>query len=342
MEGNCCSCPAVSVVLPFRNAADTLADCLDSIQKQSLRDYEVLLVDDGSGDESAQLVRKRAREDRRLRLIEPGKIGLVSALNLGISHSRADLIARMDADDVMHRDRLRLQFQFLREQPGISLVACRVELFPPDHIRDGYREYVRWQNECLDPDDIAENLFVESPLAHPTVMIRRSALVAVGGYREGLFPEDYDLWFRMHEAGHRMAKVPEVLLLWRERPNRTSRVDPRYNPYAFDRLRARYLARDRRIRSCNELVIWGAGRSARKRVRLLIEEGLRAEAWVDVDPRKIGRTTWGLSVHPPEWLDREDRPFVLSYVANHGAREKISAALEQWGYRRGVNYLCVG
>jgi glycosyltransferase involved in cell wall biosynthesis len=329
-------------VLPFRNAVDTLADCLDSIQAQTLQDYEVLLVNDGSDDASAQLVRSRAKEDTRLRLIEPGRIGLVPALNLGISLSRADLIGRMDADDIMHRERLRIQCEFLRSRPEISLVACKVELFPPGHIRAGYREYVRWQNECLDPADIAGNLFVESPLAHPSVMLRRSALDAVGGYREGPFPEDYDLWLRMHEGGLRMAKVPEVLLYWRERPDRTSRVDPRYHAQAFDRLRAQYLARDRRIRSCKEIVIWGAGRATRKRVRLLLKEGVRPGAWVDVDPRKIGRTIAGLSVHAPEWLDRKERPFVLSYVTNHGAREKICAALEQWGYRRGVNYLCVG
>lgn len=302
----------------------------------------MLLVNDGSDDTSARLVRTRAKEDARFRLVEPGRIGLVAALNLGISLSRSDSIARMDADDIMHRDRLRIQFEFLREQPGISLVSCKVELFPPGHIQAGYREYVRWQNECLDPDDIAANLFVESPLAHPSVMIRRSALHALGGYREGPFPEDYDLWLRMHEAGHRMAKVPDVLLLWRERPDRTSRTDPRYRTDAFDRLRAFYLARDRRVMSCKQLVIWGAGRSTRKRVRLLLEERVRPQAWVDVDPRKIGRTLWGLSVHPPEWLDRKDPPFVLSYVTNHGAREKICAALERWGYRRGVNYLCVG
>jgi glycosyltransferase involved in cell wall biosynthesis len=329
-------------VLPFRNALPTLPECLDSVQQQSLGDFEALLVDDGSGDGSAEIVRERAREDRRLMLLQPGRIGLVAALNLGIAHARAGLIARMDADDIMHPDRLRLQYERLHRDSDIALVGCQVELFPEHAVRAGYREYVRWQNRCVEPHDIAANLYVESPLAHPSVMMRKGAVEAAGGYAEGPFPEDYDLWLRMHEAGCRMAKVPRVLLSWRERHDRTSRVDARYSREAFDGLRARYLARDRRVRSARELVVWGGGRPTRLRVRRLLEHGVRAQAWVDVNPRRIGKTIWGLPVHPPVWLDREPRPFVLVYVTSHGARDEVAAALEGWGYRRGVDYLAVG
>jgi len=334
--------PAVSIVLPFRNEAEHVAECLESIRPQTLDDWELLAIDDGSEDDSPSIVCAFADRDPRIRLIQPGRVGLVGALNLGIGEARAPLVARMDADDVMHPDRLRAQVEFLDEHPEIAIVGTQVELFPEERVRDGYREYVRWQNGCVTPEEIAANVYVESPFAHPSVMVRMDALRRVGGYAEGPFPEDYELWLRMHAAGCRMARVPRVLLAWRERPERTSRVDPRYARDAFDRLRARFLARDPRLRSGREIVIWGAGRKTRLRARHLMDEGVRPIAWIDIDPDKIGRAVWDLPVHPPAWLDRAPRPFVLIYVASHGAREVIAPQLAAMGYRPGEDWLAVG
>jgi glycosyltransferase involved in cell wall biosynthesis len=334
--------PAISILMPVRDAAATLEEALDSIAQQSFGDYELLAINDGSADGSAALLASRAARDARVRLIQPGRVGLVAALNLGLWQARGELIARMDADDRMRPERLAAQRAFLLQNPGLALVACQVALFPAEQIQAGYREYVRWQNACLSPTEIAENLYVESPIAHPSVMLRRQPVLALGGYRDGPFPEDYELWLRMHAAGLPMAKLPQVLLDWRDSAGRASRSDPRYARLAFDRLRANYLARDARLHSGRPLAFWGAGRKTRLRARLLIEQGCGPLAWIDIDPRKIGQAVWGIPVHPPAWLAREPKPFVLVYVATHGARELIAADLEQLGYRRGADYLCVG
>lgn len=334
--------PKISVVLPIYNAATTLPECLESIARQTFKDFEVLAIDDGSTDGSAAIVHEAARQDARVRLLQPGRVGLVEALNLGVGKARAPLIARMDADDLMRQDRLEAQRAYLQQHPEIDLVASRVELFPAERVQAGYQEYVRWQNQCLDPDQIAANIYVESPFAHPSVMLRRDALVRLGGYAAGPFPEDYELWLRMHHDGARMAKLPHVLLAWRERDDRTSRVDPRYDRAAFDRLRARFLARDPRVRQGRELVIWGAGRKTRLRARYAIELGIKPSAWIDIDPRKIGNFVWGIPVHPPTWLDQRPRPFVLVYVTAHGARDFAAGLLAQWGYQAGADYLAVG
>jgi hypothetical protein len=218
-----------------------------------------------------------------------------------------------------------------------------VELFPPEEVRGGYREYVRWQNGVVEPWQVAAEIYVESPFAHPSVMARTEVLRAAGGYADGPFPEDYELWLRLHAAGHRMGKVPCVLLRWRERAGRASRVDPRYAREAFDRLRADFLARDPRVRPDREVVAWGAGRPSRLRARLAMDRGIRPVAWIDVDPRKIGQRVWGLPVHPPGWLaGREPRPFILVYVNSHGARDLIAARLGELGYRAGDDWLGVG
>jgi glycosyltransferase involved in cell wall biosynthesis len=334
--------PSISILLPFHNAAATLAECIDSIRAQTLADYEVLAVDDGSLDGSAALVAAWAASDQRVRLIQPGRVGLVGALNLGLRAARAPLVARMDADDLMLPERLAVQQAFLGRRPELSLAATQVELFPAELVRTGYLEYVGWQNRCLTPEQVAANIYIESPFAHPSVMLRRSAVEQLGGYADGPFPEDYELWLRMHRAGMPMARVPQVLLRWRERPDRTSRTDPRYGRERFDELRARFLADDPRIRQGRPLAYWGAGRPTRQRARHLIERGFPPSAWIDIDPRKIGHVVWGAPVHPPAWLAREPRPFVLVYVTNHGARELIDATLAELGYRPGQDYLGVG
>ena len=320
-----------------------LEACLDSIRAQSFSDYELLAVNDASSDRSVAILERRAREDGRIRLLHnPGR-GLVSALNHGLSRARGNLVARMDADDIMHPHRLQRQQDFLRRRPEISLLGTCVRLFPQSRIQKGYREYIRWQNRCLEPRDIAGDIYIESPFAHPSVMFRKKAVQALGGYRDGPFPEDYDLWLRLHHAGHQMAKLPDILLNWRERPDRVSRVDQRCSREAFDRLRAHHLASDPRLKARrDELVIWGAGRKTRKRCRHLLGHGYRPQAWIDIDPRKIGNRLDGVPVVSPGWLELDRRPFVLCYVANHGARDLIAGQLHAMGYRRGEDYLMVG
>ncbi|MET0048544.1 MAG: glycosyltransferase [Sedimenticola sp.] len=334
----------ISVLLPFRNSESTLEACLDSIAGQSFHDYELLAVNDHSDDNSGTLVEARATADPRIRLIHNRGRGLVDALNHGLSQADSPLIARMDADDIMHPERLQRQHEHLQRHPELSLLGCATRLFPEHLILNGYREYIRWQNGCNTPEQIADEIYIESPFAHPGVVFRKHCVERIGGYRDGPFPEDYELWLRLHRTGHRMAKLPDVLLDWRESPNRTSRVDLRYSRDAFDQLRADYLAHDPRLlKRRDRLAIWGAGRKTRRRCRPLLRKGFEPVAWIDIDPKKIGNKLEDVPVVDPQWLERQERkPFVLVYVANHGARELIAHDLHHLGYKRGTDYLVVG
>jgi len=334
--------PAVAVLLPFYNAADTLAETLDSVQAQTLTQFALIAVDDGSTDGSAEIVRRRMREDPRISLLQPGHRGVVGAMNHALSCCHSPLVARMDADDIMHPQRLARQSAYLQQHPTIDLVGSRVRLFPEELIQDGFAEYIRWQNGCVTAEEIAHNIYVELPIAHPSVMFRREVVQSAGGYRDGAFPEDYELLLRLHQRGHRMAKLPEVLLDWRDSGGRLTRTDSRYAREAFDRIRAHYLARDPRLQHHRPLAFWGAGRNTRKRVAHLQEHGFRPSVWIDIDPRKIGNIIDGARVVEPTWLAREEKPFVLSYVSNHGARDLIAAELQTMDYREGRDYLMVG
>src|SRR6185295_5154635 len=136
------------------------------------------------------------------------------------------------------------------------------------------------------PEEIAGARFIESPLVHPSVLIRRSVLAATG-YRDGPFPEDYDLWLRLVAAGVALAKVPRVLLTWREHPARATRRDPRYSPRNHRALKVEALL-DGPLARAAPLIFWGAGIEGKPLLRALRAHGRPALAIIDIDPRKIG------------------------------------------------------
>ncbi len=336
--------PAVSILMPFRDAGTTLGACLESIATQTLGDFECLCIDDGSSDGGPDLVAAAQRRDGRFRHIRSPGTGLVSALNLGLGRARTELVARMDADDLMHPKRLALQHAAMRHDPELSVLGSLVHAFSEHPLTAGFAAYVEWQNGRRSEQDIASDIYLESPLAHPSVMLRRKHVLAAGGYRHGPFPEDYELWLRLHQRGARLAKLPRILLQWRDHPSRLTRVDPRCARRAFDRLRAAYLAAEPRLLARRDrLVIWGAGRRTRQRAHHLLERGFSPVAWIDIDPRKLGNRIDGAPVVGPEWLrQRRPKPLVLVYVASHGARGLIEAELARLDYCKGVDYLHVG
>ena len=197
---------------------------------------------------------------------------------------------------------------------------------------------MRRLNDCLTSEQISQDIYVESPLVHPSVTFCKNIVQELGGYRDGPFPEDYDLWLRLHHAGHRMDKLPQTLLYWRAHPGSLSRTCSRYSREAFDKLRALYMASDPLLlKNRDHFVIWGAGRMTRRRTTHLQQQGFTPCAWIDIDPKKIG----SIPVHPPKWLET-NKPFVLVYVANHGAQELISNDLIRMGYQKGTDFFLVG
>src|SRR4051812_34987501 len=164
--------PLVSVLLPVRDGAATLARCLDSLERQTLHEHEVVVIDDGSADGSARVLDERARRDPRLRIVHTPPRGLVAALNAAAAEARAPVLARMDADDVAAPHRLEAQYTRLSAAPRVDILGSRVVWRGGDEANTaGMQAYVAWQNERLAHEEIVRDLFVESPLVHPTVML---------------------------------------------------------------------------------------------------------------------------------------------------------------------------
>ncbi len=329
----------VSILMPVFNAEETLAECLDSIFLQTLQNFEIIAVNDFSTDRSVEIL--RSYHDSRIHVVDNQYKGIVSALNSGLKLCQSDFVARMDADDVMYAQRLEKQFDVLSNKPDITLCATQARKFPEKIIKSGYIEYMRWQNACLTRQDIQNQIYIESPFAHPSVMFRKRRVTELGAYRDGEFPEDYELWLRLFHAGESMMKLDEVLVDWRESDGRLSRTSSRYSEAAFEQLRAEYLVKDKRLQD-RKIVFWGAGRKTRRRAQYLIDLGIDPVAWLDIDRKKVGNDYHGVKTFFPDWLMRQEKkPFVLNYVRNHGARNFCRQYLDEAGYVMGEDYLDV-
>jgi glycosyltransferase involved in cell wall biosynthesis len=329
--------PRVSVIVPFRDAAATLPAALESLRGQTLAAFECVLVDHGSTDASRAYACDAARRDPRFRLIAANG-AFAAALNRGVAAARAPLIARFDADDLAHPRRLERQCGLLDSDPSLALASCLVECFPAADLQPGMRRYERWLNGLRTPEAIRNALFVESPLVHPSIVVRRAALDAVGGYREFDGPEDYDLWLRLLLAGYDAAKVPEVLHYWRESPRRLSRVDTRYRRRRFLLTKLHHFPTA--VPPGTPLQIWGAGVTGRSWARHLQARGYRVQRLIDVDAHRWGRRIAGVEVHPPHAPERR-HGFLLAAAGAVGARACLENWLRQCGLRPWSDYLAV-
>jgi GT2 family glycosyltransferase len=330
--------PDISILLPVFDAAPTLPACLRSIARQTHSDWECILVDDGSTDASGELAATAAVADPRFRVITTPHRGLVPALNTGLAHCRGRYVARMDADDCMQRRRLALQAAALESAPELAAVGARIRFFPRPTLRDGMRRYEQWLNAMESAEDVRADAFVECPIAHPTLFARREILAA-HGYRDVGWPEDYDLFLRLHIAGHTIAVIPRRLLAKRCGPQCLSRTHRAYGVDRFTQCKAAHLADSFLLRS-DRYVLWGHGGTGRALRRALALHGKSPAAIVEVHPRRLGKTIHGAPVIAPDEL-REWRhlPLVAS-VAGASARGKIRAALGEMGYRELDDFVC--
>jgi GT2 family glycosyltransferase len=323
----------ISVVLPFRNAGATIDDALSGLLADGDPAREVLAIDDGSSDSGPARVRAWAARDPRVRLLQGGN-GLVAALNLGLERARGELIARMDADDIAHPERLARQRDYLCAHPSIAVLGCRVRAFSDEgEVGEGLQRYVAWQNGLITPQDHAHARFIESPLCHPSIVVRRTALRELGGYRELDGPEDYELFLRCVARGYALAKLPLELLQWRHRSGRATFADARYALAKFRSAKAPYLAQ---AIAGREIALWGAGPTGRRLARALAVHGVRTAMFIDIDPHKLGRTRQGVPVLTADALDPA-RHVVVAAVGARGARELIKRELDARGFREGDN-----
>ena len=328
--------PEISVILPFRNASGTIRRAIDSILGQTFKNFEFILINDGSDDHPTDILSEY--NDQRIKTIHLPTSGIVFSLNQGINISRGRYIARMDADDYAYPDRLELQLQFLKENRKIDVVSGVITYSGDRNKNLGYALHVDWINSLKTPEQIYLNRFVESPICHPSVMIRRKLFDEYGLYKVGGFPEDYELWLRLMDQGVQFSKVDAVILDWYDDKNRLSRNHANYDSEAFFEIKTKYFFKwFQKTFEFNPrpILVWGTGKSVIEKSKYLEDYNLEIVGYVDVI-RKKGNHINGKPVFFYE--DIPEGVFLLSYVSDRKGRQQIHEFLIKNNYEEGKDF----
>lgn len=215
--------PRISVILPVYNGAADLKKAIDSILAQTFIDFELIIINDGSTDESANII--DSINDQRVIVVHQQNAGLAASLNRAIEMARGVFVARQDQDDISLATRLACQLEYMEKNPRCALLGTRAEIWVGDC------KTMRVHDHPVDDASLRFELLFNNPFVHSSVMLKKSALEAIGSYTtdpDRQPPEDYELWSRL--ARHYMiANLPERMTIYREVPESMSRVGP--NPF---------------------------------------------------------------------------------------------------------------
>lgn len=215
--------PKVSVIMPVFNGEKFVREAIESVLCQTLQDFEIIILNDGSVDGTLQVI--SSIHDSRIRLFSHKNSGLPATLNKGIALAKAEYIARLDHDDMMLPDRLAKQYTFLEKNRNIGMVGTWAQIYV------GEQPVERFHKHPCSAHAIRLHLLFDNPFVHSSLMIRKSIFEVAGCYAENpdrLPPEDYELWSRFSKYCD-LANIPSVLTIYREVPSSLSRVS--VNPF---------------------------------------------------------------------------------------------------------------
>jgi len=206
----------VDVLMTVYNGERFIAQAVESIQTQSMRDWRLIVVDDCSTDSTPDILASCASRDPRLRILKGEHKGIAAAANIGLSAVTAPLVARIDSDDIAAPSRLETQVQYMLQNPSIAAVGSYVRLIDPENRRLGLR------TAPTDPAEIEVTLKTRNCMCHPSAMIRTEAMRKINGYRSKFHNSlDYDLWLRLLDVGQ-ISNQAQELLLYRRHPSQVS------------------------------------------------------------------------------------------------------------------------
>lgn len=295
--------PEISVLLSVYNGEEYIQETIESILNQSFQDFEFIIIDDGSTDNTLSVI--QSFSDPRIRLFKLGENrGVAKALNFGLQHIRGKYIAKADADDLYSSDRLAIQKKFLDDRQEISLVGSFIEYFPNSKSMESERNYLDkkniWEmrvNTYTDWKDVQEVIYWYCCVIHSSVMIR-SELLKEYRYREFPMSEDYDLFYRLNKAGHKMAIIDRVLTKVRVHEKSTSiqNIKSFFDEILFE---IKKYEIQKLFENVNKVYMWGAGSFGEKMLDVLNENHLDICGFIDSNHEKEGKMVRNKKVFSP-------------------------------------------
>ncbi|MEZ4979691.1 MAG: glycosyltransferase family 2 protein [Chitinophagales bacterium] len=315
----------VSILMPVYNAAPFLVDCLNSIFSQDYVHWELVAVDDFSEDRSLEILKEAAKNEPRLRVLQNEEKGIIPALQLAYSNCNGVFITRMDADDLMPKRKLSLLLSALLVNGRGHVSTGYVKYFAELGVSKGYLTYENWLNKLCEKNSHFEEIYKECVIPSPCWMMYRDDFEQIGAFDSKIYPEDYELCFRMYASGLQVLSQKEICHLWRDHAKRSSRIDENYSDNRFLDLKiTQFLAIDFRVQ--RSLVLWGAGKKGKLLAQKLIQEGIPF-LWICNNKNKIGKEIYRQVMLDAATLNLESKQIIVA-VASPEEKKEIQAKLE--------------
>ncbi len=327
----------ITVLLPFYQEGQELETAIHSMVQQTFPCWDLLLISNNGNESGLEIARRWVASDKRIKLIEVSRQGIAHALNAGLEMTGTDYVARMDADDQAMPERLQEQVTYLDTHPDVDAVSSQAIFRSEIHGSKGFSLFVAWQNSIISPEDHFMMRFIESPLAHPTIMFRRRLIDRYGPYTTRKVPEDYELWLRWMDKGVRFHKIPKPLLVWKDHSGRLTRTHANYSREAFFQIKCEYLARwiKQFVPANKKIIVCGSSRIGRKRAALLETLGVDIYGFTDVKKRpnrQVQFFRYTELTDPEPW-------FLINFIARRGVGQAIREHFYALGFREGKDFI---
>ncbi len=316
--------------MPMRNAEKWVSQTILSIQNQTFKDWELIIVDDFSVDRSCEIVKSFVDKDERINLKINRMKGIIPALQLGYSYCSGMYLTRMDADDLMPVTRLELMLNVILSSPPKTIVTGKVAYFSDGEISEGYKKYEDWLNERIDKNDHFQHVFRECVIASPNWLIENNDSFCHDIFCHLHYPEDYDLVFRWFAAGNTIHSIPETTLLWREHPERTSRNSKIYDQASFFELKVNWFIK--LFPNIKSVGIVGMGQKGKLLAKLFRAKNYPFQLY-DLEPNKFVGLIEGQKVKDSTEMNGEIL-LIARYPEN---LKEIQNYIESFGYEIGKN-----
>ena len=331
--------------MPVRDGANHLVEALESVRASSFQDWELLVANHGSLDGTQEILSQFAAHDTRVQIIDfPREVSFVTVLEQSRLACSTPYLARMDADDRMHEDRLAGDLNMLKADPELSVVSSQVELFPSTEVQEGMAIYMDWQNQILSPAQHDLEIWIEQTICNPAATFRNKSLDDVGGYQEGPFPEDYDLFVRLNVAGHLFKKRSQIGHYWRRHEASLSARSNHFSHDAFATVKARGLFEKFRLNE-NPVCVLGSGRHGGRIAKLLMGHGASVNAFFDVSPVRIGKQRHGVPIlaqgELASWKKNHPYGFAIGAVGVRGRRPVVRQLMAEAGFVENMDAICI-
>jgi len=317
--------PQISIVIPFKNEAQYLSQCLDSIQVQDFQNWEVVAVDDQSEDSSAHIVQDYAKRDERIRCLKNEGRGVIQALQTAYKKCSGKFISRMDADDIFAKNRLSSMYKALDKKGRGHISVGQVKYFSDNELGEGYRKYEQWLNEMTAQGSNFDQIYKECVIPSPAWMMYTADFDACGSFDSNLMPEDYDLAFRLYQNSMKVIPFEQLALHWRDHPLRSSRNSSHYADNSFIDLKLHYFFK---IDYDNQksLCLWGAGKKAKRIAQYLVNQSIPFN-WFTNNDKKIGHSIFGVELESSENIISLNSIQMIIGIAQKGASIEIEKLL---------------